>query len=141
MLQVLENNFCPSPISNTFTSLLALFNTTQGDKEGLHKFRLHFEGHVAALSQSLVAIPPILQVMLFLCALHSPYNDILTQFGSKQKDLASTLINSVMSDAQFMDKFTLVGSWSKPSAPGVPSCTPAAQSVATNVPRGMACIL
>ena len=93
MRQVLEDNFCPSSISNTFTSLLALFNTTQGDKEGLHKFRLHFEGHVTALSQSLVAIPPILQVMLFLCALHSPYNDILTQFGSKQKDLASSTLS------------------------------------------------
>ena len=99
MLQVLEENICPSSISNTFTTLLALFNTTQGDKEWLHEFRSRFEGHVAALSQLLVAIPPILQVMLFLCALHPRYNDLLTQFGSKQKDLASVSIDSVVSDA------------------------------------------
>jgi hypothetical protein len=58
MLQVLEDNFHPSSISNTFTTLLALFNATQGDKEGLHDFCSRFEGHVAALCQSLVAIPP-----------------------------------------------------------------------------------
>ncbi len=73
MLQVLEDNFHPLSISNTFTTLLALFNTTQGDKEGLHEFRSCFEGHLAALSQSSVTIPPILEVMLFLRALHSCY--------------------------------------------------------------------
>ena len=38
MLQVLEDNFRPSSISNSFTNLLALFNDTQGDKESLHEF-------------------------------------------------------------------------------------------------------
>jgi hypothetical protein len=32
MLELLEDTFRPSSISNTFTTLLALFNTTQGDK-------------------------------------------------------------------------------------------------------------
>ena len=81
---------------------------------------------MAALSQSLVAIPPILQVMLILLALYSRYNNLLTQFGSKQKDLASASINFVLDDAQFMDKFTLVRSQSKPSASDTPSCTPTA---------------
>ena len=38
MLQVLEDNFHPSSVLNSFTILLALFNDTQGDKEGLHEF-------------------------------------------------------------------------------------------------------
>ncbi len=66
MLQVLEDNFCPLSISNLFTTLLALLNDTQGNKEGIHKFWLQFEGHLGALSQPLVNILPILQVMLFL---------------------------------------------------------------------------
>ena len=35
MLQVLEDNFRPSSISNTFTTLLSLFNERQSDKEGI----------------------------------------------------------------------------------------------------------
>ena len=49
MLQVLEDNVRPSSISNTFTTLLALSNDAQGDKEMIHEFRVHFEGHVGAL--------------------------------------------------------------------------------------------
>jgi hypothetical protein len=60
MIQVLEDNFRPSSISNSFTNLLALFNDTQGDKEGIHKFCSRFEGHLGALSWSSVTIPPIL---------------------------------------------------------------------------------
>jgi hypothetical protein len=71
MLQVLEDNFHPSSISNSFTTLLALLNNTQGNKEGIHGFWLWFEGHLGALSWSLVNILPILQVMLFLQAMHS----------------------------------------------------------------------
>jgi hypothetical protein len=76
MLQVLEDNFRPSSISNTFTfsTLLSLFNDRQSDKEGIHEFRSRFEGHFSALSRSSVAIPPILQVMLFLRVLHSRYH-------------------------------------------------------------------
>ena len=123
ILQVLD--FCPSSISNTFATLLALFNTTQGEKEGLHEFRSHFKGNLAALSQSSVAIPPIPQVMLFLQALHSHYHDLLTQFVSKQKDFASATINTVLADARFMDKFAVVGGTKKPSTPGTPYCSPA----------------
>jgi hypothetical protein len=65
MLQLLKDSFCPSPISNTFTTLLALFNATLGDKEGLHEFHASFEGHVSSLSQSSMVIHLILQEMLF----------------------------------------------------------------------------
>jgi hypothetical protein len=37
MLQVLEDHFRPSTISNSFTTLLSLFNDTQGDKESIHQ--------------------------------------------------------------------------------------------------------
>ncbi len=77
MLQLLEDDFYPSSISNTFTTLLALLNTTQDNKEGLHEF--HAQGHVSALSQSSVAIPLILQVMLFLRALHFRYQDLVSK--------------------------------------------------------------
>ncbi len=74
MLQVLKDNFHPLSFSNLFTTLLALFNNTQGNKEGIHKFWLRFEGHLGALSWLLVNIPPIIQVMLFLQAMHSHYH-------------------------------------------------------------------
>ena len=35
MLQVLEDNFRPSSITDTFTTLLSLFNNRQSDKEGI----------------------------------------------------------------------------------------------------------
>ncbi len=70
--------------------------------------------------------------MLFLCALYSSYHNLLMQVTSKQKDLASTTIDLVVADAQFMDKFIVVGVKSKPSAPGASPCTPPAASVATD---------
>jgi hypothetical protein len=65
MLQVLEDNFCPLSISNLFTTLRALLNNTQGNKEGIHEFWSRFEDHLGALSWSSVNIRPIFQVMLF----------------------------------------------------------------------------
>ncbi len=121
MLQVLKDNFCPSSISNTFTTLLSLFNDRQSDKEGIHKFCSHFEGNLLALSCSSVAIPQILQVMLFLRAIHSCCQDLLNQFVSKQKDLLVALINSVVANAKFIDGFVAVGANGKlvhpPSTP------------------------
>ena len=43
MLQVLEDNFRSSSISNSFTTLLALFNDTQDNKESIHEFCSWFE--------------------------------------------------------------------------------------------------
>ncbi len=109
MLQVPEDNFRPLSISNLFTTLLGLFNYTQGNKEGIHEYWLHFEGHLGALSWLLVNIPPILQVMLFLQAMHSRYHDLLSQFATEHKDLSSATIDSVVADAQYMDDFVVVG--------------------------------
>jgi hypothetical protein len=117
MLQVLEDNFHPSSISNSFTTLLALFKDTQGNNEGIHEFWSWFEGHLGALSRLSVAIPPILQVMLFLCTMHSRYSDLLSQFASKHKDFSLATINSVMADACFMDEYVVVGGKQKLGAP------------------------
>jgi hypothetical protein len=70
MLQVLKDHYRPTSISNTFTTLLSLFNDKQSDAEGIHEFRSRFEGHLSVLSHSSVAIPQILQVMLFLHAIN-----------------------------------------------------------------------
>jgi hypothetical protein len=37
MLQVLEDHYRPSSISNTFTTLLSLFNDKQSETEGIHE--------------------------------------------------------------------------------------------------------
>jgi hypothetical protein len=87
------------------------------------------------LSQSSVAIPPILQVMLFLRALHARYGDLLTQFAWKHKDLSTALIDSVISDAKFMDEFTVVGAGGKPK-PGHPSPSPRSPAAASVVTDG-----
>ena len=130
MLQVLEDHFRPSTISNSFTTLLSLFNDTQGDKESIHEFWSRFEGHMGALSHSSVAIPPILQVMLFLRGMHSRYQDILSQFASKHKDLAVATIDSIVCDAKFMDEFKLVEGSSKPR--GSPTRVPSVAAVTTD---------
>jgi hypothetical protein len=49
MLQVLKDHFRPSLISNSFTTLLTLFNDTQGEKESIHEFRSRFESQMGAL--------------------------------------------------------------------------------------------
>ena len=114
MLQVLEDHYRPSSISNTFTTLLSLFNDTQSDAEGLHEFCSHFEGNLSVLSHSSVTIPPILQVMLFLWAIHPCFEGLLNQFASKHKDLSTASIDSILSDAKNMDGFIPVGAKGKP---------------------------
>ena len=131
MLQVLEDNFCPSSISNTFTTLLSLFNDRQSDTEGIHKFRLQFEGNLLALSRSLVAIPQILQVVLFLRAIHLRYQGLLNQFVSKQKDLSATSIDPLVADAKFMDEFATVSVNGKAIHPTSTPRSPAAATAVT----------
>jgi hypothetical protein len=132
MLQVLEDNFYPSSFSNTITTLLSLFNDRQSDKEGIHEFCLHFKGNLLALSCSLVAIPQILQVMLFLRAIHLRYQDLLNQFASKQKDLLVASIDSVVADTKFMDEFVAVGANGKPFHPSSTLQSPAAATALTD---------
>jgi hypothetical protein len=132
MLQVLEDHFRPSLISNSFTTFLALFNNTQGEKESIHEFCSCFEGHMGALSQSLVAIPPILQVMLFHWDMHSHYQDLLSQFESKNKDISLAMIDSIVADSRFMDEFVVIGGETKSGAQGPSPCSPSAALVVTN---------
>jgi hypothetical protein len=85
------------------------------------------------LSWLSVAIPPILQVMLFLWGMHSRYEDLLSQFGSKHKDLALATIDSIVADARFMDDFIVVKGKTKPGAPGPSPCsTPSTAAAATD---------
>ncbi len=132
MLQVLKDHFRPSSISNSFTSPLALFNNMQGEKESIHEFCSRFEGHMGALSCLSVAIPPILQVVLFLWGMHSLYQDLLSQFALKHKDLSLATIDSIVAGACFMDEFVVVGGTTKPGVQGPSPCSPSAASVVTN---------
>jgi hypothetical protein len=133
MLQVLVDHCRSSSISNSFTTLLALFNDTQGKKESIHEFWSQFKGHIGALSWSSVAIPPILQVMLFLWGMHLRYQDHLSQFALKHKAHAVATIDSIIADARFMDDLIVVGGKTKPGAPGPsPGSTPSAAAVATD---------
>jgi hypothetical protein len=132
MLQVLEDHYHPSSISNTFTTLLSLFNDKQSETEGIHEFRSRFEGNISVLSHSSVAIPQILQVMLFLRTIHPRYEGLLNQFASKQKDLTTSSIDSVLSDAQYMDGFTLIGAKGKAIPTQSTPRSPAAAMAVTN---------
>jgi hypothetical protein len=71
--------------------------------------------------------------MLFLWGMHLHYQDFLSQFASKNKDLALATIDSIIADARFMDDFVVVGGKTKPGAPGSSPCsTPSMAAVATN---------
>jgi hypothetical protein len=67
----------------------------------------------------------ILQIMLFLQGMHSHYQDLLSQFASKHKDLSLATIDSVMANACSMDNFVVVSGTNKPVAP---SLTPQSSS-------------
>ena len=78
-----------------------------------------------------MSFDPGLRATWGLCPGHAHYDDLLTQFALKQKDLSLTLIDSVVLDAKFMNEFTVIGAGGKPK-PGTPSpspCSPAAASV------------
>jgi hypothetical protein len=113
MLATLEAHFKPATFSHTFAALLSLINDKQSE-EGIREFRAHFEGHLYDMSRSAVSIPPILKAMLFLQALHPRYKAIIDMFASKQKDISAASINSIISDAQFMDEFSFFGSNGNP---------------------------
>ncbi len=104
MVAALEANFKPATFSHAFATLLSLVNNKQAE-EGIHEFRACFEGHLHDMSWSTVSIPPVLQAMLFLRALHPRYKEIIDLFASKQKDISITSINSIVLDAQFMMSF------------------------------------
>jgi hypothetical protein len=83
------------------------------------------------LSHSSVTIPPIFQVMLFLRAIHPRYEGLLNQFTSEHKDLSTASIDSILSDAKYMDGFIPVGAKGKPVlTPSTPRSPVAASVVA-----------
>jgi hypothetical protein len=67
------------------------------------------------MSQSAITIPPILQAMLFLRALHPRYKTIIDLFASKQRDISVASIDSIILDARFMDEFPFFGSNGNPA--------------------------
>jgi hypothetical protein len=115
MVAALEANFKPATFTHTFTTLLSLVNNKQAE-EGIHEFGARYEGHLHDMSWLTVSIPPILQAMLFLRALHPRYKAIIDLFASKQKDISVALINSIILDAQFMDELSFSGSNGNPDS-------------------------
>jgi hypothetical protein len=113
MLAILEANFCPNTFSRAFATFLSLVHDKQ-DEEIIHEFRACFVGHLHDISQSMVSTPPILQAMLFLRALHPYYKAIIDLFASTQKDISIATINSIVSDAKFMDELDFFGTIGKP---------------------------
>ncbi len=87
---------------------------------------------MGALSCLLVAIPPILQVMLFLWGMHSRYQDLLSQFASKHKDISLATVDSIIADARFMDEFVVVRGKTKPGTQGSSPCSLSVVLVLTN---------
>jgi hypothetical protein len=95
VLAVLEGNFRPDTFSHTFATLFSLTINKQ-DEECIHEFWACVEGHLHNFSRLMVSIPPILQAMLFLWALHSCYKAIIDLFALKQKDILVALILSFL---------------------------------------------
>jgi hypothetical protein len=108
MVAALEANFKPVTFSHTFSTLLSLINNKQSE-EGIHEFRACFEGHLHDMSRLAVSIPPILQAMLYVRALHPRCKAIIDLFASQQKDISVASIDSIVSDAHFMEEFSFFG--------------------------------
>jgi hypothetical protein len=65
--------------------------------------------------------------------MHSRYQDLLSQFALKHKDLALATTDSIIADARFMDDFVVVRGKNKPGVPGPSPCsTPSVAAVATD---------
>ena len=108
MIDVLNRHCRPDSVANAFTTLMSLFNDVQGDTEPIMEFRSRFEGMVVDMSRCKVIIPPLLLIMIFICALHSRYSDILDQFHSRYKDLEAATIESFVVDVTYHDGFWIV---------------------------------
>ena len=100
-------------ISNAFSMLMSLFNDVQGSSEPILEFHSWFDGMVLDMSRLKIFLPPIFLVMLFLCALHFRYSDILDQFWSWYKTLETATINSVLEDAHYHNEFKERGPYSQ----------------------------
>ncbi len=82
MIDVLNRHCRPDSVTNAFTTLMSLFNDGQGNSKPIVKFRSWFDRMIMDILRCKVVIPSLLLVMIFICALHSRYSDILDQFRS-----------------------------------------------------------
>ena len=78
------------------------------------------------LNRCRVVIPPLLMIMLFVCALHSRYECIVEQFRSRSKNNETATLDSIVADAVFNDGFIQVDKKGKPaSGPRAPAAASA----------------
>ena len=105
MLDVLNRHCRPDSVTDAFATLMSLFNDVQGDSEPIVEFRSRFDGMIMDMLRCKVVIPPLLLVVIFICALHLRYSDILDQFCTRYKDLDSVTVDSVVADVKYHDSF------------------------------------
>ena len=123
MLDVLNRHCRPDSVTDAFATLMSLFNDVQGDSEPIVEFRSRFDGMIMDMLRCKVVIPPLLLVVIFICALHSRYSDILDQFRSHYKDLDSVKVDSVVADVKYHDSFQLVDHTKKAPKKGGPGAS------------------
>ena len=127
MLMALDQYCHPGIDASAFTTLMSLFNNSPGKNEPIMEFCSWFNGLVMEMSCCKIMLPPILLMMLFLCALHGCHADLLDQFHSCFKVLETATIDSVVEGVRYQDSFTLAGSKRSPPPPG--SCIPKSSAV------------
>jgi hypothetical protein len=110
MLAVLIQHCRPDTVSNAFASLISLFNDVQGELEPILEYPLRFDGLTLKLLRCKVVLPHLLSVMLFLCALHVCYADIIEQFRTHFKSIETMTVDSIIFNVVFQDGFKLVDS-------------------------------
>jgi hypothetical protein len=113
MIDVLNRHCRPDSVTNTFATLMSLFNDVQKDTEPIVEFRSRFDGMILDMARGNIIIPPLLLVMIFIRALHTQYSDILDQFRSRYKELETASIDLVVADVKYHDEFQLVDSKQK----------------------------
>jgi hypothetical protein len=127
------NTYChPDSIANVFSSLLLIFNKLQGKNKLILASCSHFDGLILEMAYCKVVIPPLLLLMLFLCALHSCYSDIVEQFWTQHKSLKKTSIEMIVADVTYHDKFILKKPCRQDKSSKTPSQIPAASAAHTD---------
>jgi hypothetical protein len=97
---------------------MSLSNDVKSKSKPIVEFQSQFDSMVMDMSRCRIMLPQILLVMLFLCALHARYTDLLSQFCSRFKVLKDASLNSTVEDVRYHDSFTLAGSKKSPPPPG-----------------------
>jgi hypothetical protein len=121
---------CLDTVSNAFTSLLSLFNNVQRNSESTIKYCPCFNGLTLELAHCKVVIPSILLVMLFLCARHDWYEEIVNQFWTCFKPIETATLDSIVSKKTYHNCFQVMvhskkGKLGSGSGPRVPAAASA----------------